>query len=59
MFAAVKAMLEDMHGIAVEGQRRDNAPDMQRVLISQLRTTAAAVEGRMDEIKSSLGDVHD
>ena len=59
IFADVKAMLEDMHGIAVEGQRGDNAPDMQRVLVSQLRTTAAAVDGRMDEIKRWLGDAHD
>ena len=31
LFADITALLEDMHGLAVEGQRRDNAPDMQSV----------------------------
>lgn len=59
LFAALKSMLEDMHGIAVEGQRRDNAPDMQRVLISQMRMAIVAVDGAAGEIKHRLGDGND
>ena len=59
LFADIKSALEDMHGIAVEGQSRDNAPDMQRVLVSQLRMTIVAVDGKMGEIKQRLGDAHD
>ena len=59
LFADIKSALEEMHGIAVEGQRRDNAPDMQKVLVSQLRMTIVAVDGKMGEIKQRLGDAHD
>jgi len=37
MFAAVAAKLEDLHAVAVEGQRADNAPEMQSVLNTCLR----------------------
>ena len=59
LFADIRSALEDMHGIAVEGQSRDNAPDMQRVLASQLRMSIVAVDGKMGEIKQRLGDAHD
>ena len=59
LFADIKSALEDMHGMAVEGQRRDNAADMQRVLVSQLRMTIVAVASKMGEIKQRLGDAHD
>ena len=59
LFADIKSALEDMHGIAVQGQSRDNAPDMNLVLISQLRTTIMAVDGKMGEIRQRLGDAHD
>ena len=59
LFADIRSALEDMHGIAVEGQRRDNAPDIQRVLVSLLRMTIVAVNGKMGEIKQRLGDAHD
>ena len=56
MFAEVAAKLEDLHAIAIEGQRPDNAPDMQRVLAFQLRTSVGAVDGMMSELKERLGD---
>lgn len=59
LFADVTAKLEDMHMIAVEGQRRDNAPDMQRVLASQLRMGVASLDAFLATIKRRLGDDHD
>ncbi len=59
LFADITAMLEDMHGVAIEGQRHDNAPDIQRVLVSQLRMTFTAVDSKMGKIKIQLGEAHD
>lgn len=59
LFAAMKSMAEDMHAIAVEGQRRDNGREMQRVLVSQLRMTITAMDNKMGEMKHRLGDAHD
>ncbi len=46
-FASVTAALEDLHAIAVEGQRGDNSPDMHHVLMCQLRNGVVALEGRL------------
>ena len=59
LFAEIKSFAEDLHVVAIEGQRLDNAPDMQRVLTSQLRMTMAAMRGKVGEIKCLLGDAHD
>lgn len=59
LFAEIKSFAEDLHGVAIEGQRLDNAPDMQRALTSQLRMTMAAMDGKMGDIKRLLGDAHD
>jgi len=40
-FADVTAVLEDMHGIAVEGQAKDLTPDMQAALLMSLRSSLA------------------
>lgn len=53
-FAAITARLEDAHSIAVEGQRRDNAPDMQGVLISHLRAGLAEIDGKLSAMAASL-----
>ena len=37
MFADVTAALEDMHGVAVEGQSKSQTPDMQAALLMSLR----------------------
>lgn len=59
LFADVTAKIEDMHMIAVEGQRRENTPDMQRVLASQLRMGVASLDTLLAKIKRRLGDDHD
>lgn len=59
LFATVTAKLEDMHSIAVEGQRHDNTPDIERVLACHLRMGIAALDGAIQEIKQHLGDDHD
>ena len=58
LFADLTARIEDLHGIAVEGQA-DNTPDMDRVLASHLRMGIAAMDGIVGEIKNRLGDAHD
>ena len=45
LFADITARLEDLHSIAVEGQRTDHAPDMQAVLAMHLRAGLAALDG--------------
>lgn len=59
LFADITAKLEDMHMIAVEGQRRDNTPDLQRVLFCQLRMGVAWFYTSLAKIKRKLGDSHD
>jgi hypothetical protein len=59
LFADVTAKLEDVHAISVEGQRRDNAPDMQWVLVCHVRQAIAAIDAIACEIKQGLGDAHD
>lgn len=54
MFADVTAKLEDLHAIAVEGQRADNAPDMQSVLNVYLRNGLAALDGTMRAMTTAL-----
>lgn len=54
LFAEVTANLEDLHAIAVEGQRRDNAPDMQRVLTLHLRSGLATLDNTMRAVANAL-----
>lgn len=54
LFGEATAMLEDLHAIAVEGQRSDNAADMQAVLISQLCSGIAALDASMQTMAKSL-----
>ena len=54
LFANVTAMLEDLHAVAVEGQRADNAPDMQSVLIGQLYSGIAALDASMRAMAKTL-----
>lgn len=54
LFADVAAKLEDLHAIAVEGQRADNAHDMQSVLNFHLRDGLSAVGGTMRAIADAL-----
>ncbi|MGB3795566.1 MAG: hypothetical protein WA957_04605 [Alteraurantiacibacter sp.] len=54
MFADITAKLEDLHGIAVEGQRRDNAPDMQNVLNIHLSSGLVALNCTIRAIAKAL-----
>ena len=56
LFAEITAKLEDLHAVAIEGQRSDNSPDMQRVLASQLRMDMIRLDAALGSIKTELGD---
>lgn len=58
-FADVTAKLEDLHSVAVEGQRRDNSRDMHWALACQLRMGIMSVDRALTIIKRSLGDDRD
>ena len=53
-FAVITARLEDAHSLAVEGQHRDNAPDMQRILVAQLRAGLAEIDGKLSAMAGWL-----
>lgn len=59
MFAELTAQTEDFHSLTVEGQRRDNSPDMQRAIASHMQMAMAAMDGIVGQIKQQLGDAHD
>lgn len=54
LFADVAAKLEDLHAIAVEGQRDDNAPDMQALLDVHLRSGLVSLGGTLRAIAIAL-----
>lgn len=59
LFADIMVALEDMHAIAVDGQSRDNTPDMQRVLFCHLRKRSVALDAALTRIKRKLGEHYD
>ncbi len=55
LFAEATACLEDMHGVAMEGQSPHQCPDLHRALLASLnvglervRKIASVIEGRLD-----------
>ena len=54
LFAAATMALEDMHPVAVEGQRRHTAPDRARALVGHLRAGMAALDTILAEITARL-----
>jgi hypothetical protein len=54
MFANVTAHLEDLHAIAVEGQRADNSPDMQTLLNIHLRSGLVTLDSCIRAIAMGL-----
>jgi hypothetical protein len=50
LFADVTAVLEDMHGIAVEGQSASTPVDVHTVLVGQLR----GEEARLDQLLTKI-----
>lgn len=53
-FARVTAALEDLHAVAVEGQRRDNPVDVQIVLAGQLRSGIADIDRSIARMAATL-----
>lgn len=56
LFAEVAALLEDMHAIAVEGQRRDNPPEAQLALAASLRPGAVRLDTALIAIGATVGE---
>ena len=54
LFGDFRAILEDVHGIAVEGQRADNSADMEHVLATQLRGGIASLTTTLCRIRVAL-----
>ncbi|OYY75723.1 MAG: hypothetical protein B7Y43_18355 [Sphingomonas sp. 28-62-20] len=54
LFADATAKLEDLHAVAIEGQRANNAPDMQNVLTAHLRDGLVALDGTIRAIGMAL-----
>jgi hypothetical protein len=54
LFADLTAKLEDLHAVAIEGQRVDNAHDMQSVLNIHLRSGLASLDGTVRAITEAL-----
>ena len=50
LFAAAAMVLEDVHPVAVAGQRRGIAPDAARALVGHLRAGMVALETILAEI---------
>ena len=55
LFAAATMVLEDVHPVAMAGQRRDVAPDRARALVGHLRAGMATLEAILAEIAACLG----
>ena len=55
LFAAATMVLEDVHPVAVAGQRRDLAPDAARALVMRLRAAVVTLEAILAEIAARVG----
>ena len=53
-FVDLTANIEDLHGIAVEGQRRDCSPDEHRVLLFHLRSGVVSLDSALSAMSASL-----
>jgi hypothetical protein len=53
-FAELTAHLEDLYGIAVEGQHRDTSYDMHHVLVIQLRSGLAMLDGKLSGMAAMI-----
>lgn len=54
LFPDAIALIEDMHGIAVEGQAQGVSPDMVRVLVGNLRSGVSRLDGTTKRIIAAL-----
>ena len=55
IFAAITALLEDMHGVAVEGQVPALPPEAGRSLVSALQADARRLERKIADAGARLG----
>jgi len=55
LFAAATMVLENVHPVAMAGQRRDLAPDAARALVMRLRAAVATLEAILAEIATRVG----
>lgn len=55
LFADATALLEDLHGIAVEGQAQGASPDMVQVLVGNLCSGVRRLDGTTQRIIAALG----
>lgn len=56
LFADITTMLEDLHAVAIDGQRSDNTRDMHGILAGELRRGIAKIEHLLLLLPSSDGD---
>lgn len=54
LFADLTALIEDLHGIAVEGQAPDASADMRSVLATSISTGLAHAGGIVVAIRATL-----
>lgn len=54
LFAAMTALLEDLHGLAVEGQGRESNPNVYVVLVSNLRAGLMDLDRLLLTVSSTL-----
>lgn len=53
-YAALSALLEDMHALSLEGRRRDSCPDMQMAVAGLLADGAASLGEALTKINLKL-----
>ncbi|NLR71189.1 hypothetical protein HGI47_09920 [Novosphingobium sp. ERN07] len=53
-FADITARLEEAHSLAVEGQNRDNTPDMHRVIIGHLVNGLTGLHGTLIAMSAEI-----
>jgi len=55
-FAELTCHVEDLHGIAVEGQHKDTSPDMHYMLVNQLRAGLAVLDERLTTLAEMISE---
>lgn len=59
LFADITSKIEDLHAVAVEGQRTDHSADMQIVFAAHLCMGIGSLNAAMQQIRRQLGEQHD
>lgn len=53
-FATITAMIEDMHGVAVNGQAKDLSPDEGMAFVAMLRSEIAGLELQVTAVSEAF-----